>query len=209
MEHPFTCIISGPTKSGKTTFVKNLIENKERVIDTELFKIWWCYTEKQPLYNEMRNVTFIEGIPPFDELRKHSPKPQLLILDDLMQETKRSPQLIKYFTRGCHHWNISIIHIVQNLFFEGLRTPRVNSDYIVLFKNPADQLQSQVLARQLYPSKTKYFLEAFTDATKNPHGYLFIDLTQYADDLHRLKTNVFHKTPVIYVPKVINTNSDE
>ncbi len=200
MEHPFTCIVSGPTKSGKTTFVKQLIENRDSLIDTKIAKIWWCYTENQPLYKKIKNVRFIEGLPDFSMLKSYSPTPQLLILDDLMQETKGNAQIVQLFTRGCHHWNISIIHIVQNLFFDGLRTSRINSDYIVLFKNPADQLQSQILARQLYPTNMKYFLEAFADATKSPHGYLFIDLTQKAEDLHRLKTDILKHAPTIYIP---------
>ena len=198
MEHPFTCIVSGPTKSGKTTFVINLIENREKLIDTHIEKIVWCCSEHQP---NIKNVSFIKGLPDFDTLRAYSPKPQLLILDDLMQETKGNVQFIQFFTRGSHHWNISIIQIVQNLFFDGLRTQRINSDYIVLFKNPADQLQSQILARQLYPRNSKYFLEAFTDATQKPHGYLFVDLTQNAKDAHHLKTDIFSKNPSVYVPK--------
>ena len=104
------------------------------------------------------------------------------------------------FTRGCHHWNISLIHIAQNAFYDGL-TSRINSDYLVLFKNPADNLQIRVLARQLFPGKIKYFLESFADATEQPHGYLMVDLTQYTRDNFRLKTDIFSKTPVLYVPE--------
>lgn len=118
MEHPFTCIVSGPTKSGKTTFVKHLIENREKLIDTHIDKIWWCFSENQPLYNGLKNVKFIEGIPDLNKLKSFSPMPQLLILDDLMHESKGNAQILKLFTRGCHHWNISVIHIVQNLFFD-------------------------------------------------------------------------------------------
>lgn len=202
MEHPFTCIIAGPTKSGKTTFVKTFLESP---YCNKFKSIVWCFAEEQPIYAKIkRKVLFIKGLPDFDTL-KSAQGPLLLILDDLMHETKRNAHLVTLFTRGCHHWNISLIHIVQNIFYEGLRTSRINSDYIVLFKNPADQLQAQSLARQLYPGCIKYFLEAYKDATLQPHGYLFIDLTQDANDEHRLKADIFSKTPTIYVPKSINT----
>ena len=48
MNHPFTCMVVGPTKAGKTMFVKRLIENKERMIDKELTKFYGS-TEKTSL----------------------------------------------------------------------------------------------------------------------------------------------------------------
>jgi hypothetical protein len=208
MEHPFTCMVAGPTKAGKTMFVKRLIENSN-IIKPKLAKIWWFYAEDQPIYKELKNkVTFVQGMPDFKKIKAFSPAPQLLILDDLMQEMKGSAQIIQLFTRGCHHWGISIIHIIQNIFFDGLRTSRINTDYLVLFKNPADQLQSQILARHLFPTNQKYFLEAYSDATKAAHGYLFIDLTQNTGDEYRLKTDIFASHPTFYIPKVINMNKN-
>jgi hypothetical protein len=42
----------------------------------------------------------------------------------------------------------------------------LNTHYLVLFKNPRDANQVATLARQMYPSKSKFVLEAFEDATK-------------------------------------------
>jgi len=190
--HPFTCIVAGPTKAGKTCFVKKLIENSSQLISPIPTKIWWCYTEDQLIYSHLADkVTFSKGIPDRSMIREHEPESQLLILDDMMTEHKGDENLTKLFTRGCHHWNVCVIHIVQNIFFDGLRTSRINAQYIVLFKNPSDQLQSRTLGRQLFPSQSKYFLEAYSDATSAPHGYLVIDLTQYTND--NLRLNTVHK----------------
>lgn len=203
MNHPFTCMVVGPTKAGKTMFVKQLIENKDIMITPDIDKILWYYTENQPLYKSLKNcVQFIEGSPDLGKLKTYDGANKLIVLDDLMYETKGNSGLLKLFTRGCHHWNISVIQIVQNMFFEGLRTSRINSDYLVLFKNPADRLQAGILARQLFPKNTKYFLESYADATANPHGYLFIDLTQYTPENYRLKTDIFSQTPTLYIPEV-------
>jgi hypothetical protein len=43
------------------------------------------------------------------------------------------------------------------------------------------------LAHQMYPQKTKYFLEAYTAATARPHGYLVIDMKQETPDIFPLK----------------------
>lgn len=201
MNHPFTCMVVGPTKAGKTVFVKNLIENIDRMILQDIDKVLWFYTEDQPAYKTLENkVVFNEGLPDLEQLKSMCDGNKLIVLDDLMQEAKGSASLLRLFTRGCHHWNVSVIQIVQNLFFEGLRTSRINTDYLVLFKNPADKLQASILARQLFPGNSKYFLDSYADATANPHGYLFVDLTQYTPDKYRLKTDIFSDTPTIYLP---------
>lgn len=202
MEHPFSCLVAGPSKAGKTIFVKKLIDSKDSMIKHDLRKIWWFYAENQPIYDTLTtNVEFIQGLPDKTIFQSFNGQPQLVILDDLMQETKNNALLTRLFTRGCHHWNISVIQIVQNAFFEGLRTSRINSDYLVLFKNPADRSYVNVLARQLFPTNSKYFLEAYSDATLQPHGYLFVDLTQYTPDQYRLKTDIFNSTPTLYLPE--------
>jgi Adenovirus IVa2 protein len=204
LNHPFTCIISGPTKSGKTFFVKKLIENCQKMIDPPPEKIWFCFAEQQKSYDELGDmgVYLIEGMPDLGIIRSNVDKPQLLIFDDLMQELENDKNLVKLFTRGCHHWNMSVIHIVQNLFFKGLRTSRINSDYIVLMKNPADKLQIQNLGRQLFPEKLQYFYESYQDATCKPHGYLLIDLSQHTPDKFRLRTDIFAQYTTVYVPKL-------
>jgi hypothetical protein len=202
-QHPFTYIIGGPTKAGKTCFVKKLIQNRDTLLNPTPTKIWWCFTEEQPGYDDLKDcVTFCKGTPDINLIRQYEPKPQLLILDDLMQELENDSLLVQLFTRGCHHWNVSVIHIVQNIFFKGLRTSRINAQYLTLFKNPSDQLQVRTLGRQLFPSHYKYFLEAYADATSVPHGYLLIDLTQYTDDNLRLRTDIFNKQVTVYRPKV-------
>lgn len=202
-QHPFTCVVAGPTKAGKTSFVKKLLENRSKLFSPIPEKIWWCFTENQTSYTDLHEyVTFCKGIPDINLIRQYEPVPQLLVLDDMMQELKNDPTLVQLFTRGCHHWNISVIHIVQNMFFEGLRTSRINAQYLVLLKNPSDQLQVRTLARQLFPERYKYFLEAFTDATSHPHGYLLVDLTQYTGDNLRLRTDIFNDAVTVYKPKI-------
>ena len=201
LQHPFTAIVAGPTKAGKTVWVKTLVENLKTLVDPPPEEIYWCYGEWQPMYNHLvqLGIHMIDGLPDIGSLKANS-VPKLLILDDLMQDCKAD--LVKLFTRGSHHWNMSVLHIVQNLFYKGLRTSRVNAQYLVLMKNPSDQLQASTLAKQLYPGKTKYFMEAYEDACQQSYGYLFVDLSQNTPDNLRLKTNVFPgQTCFVYIPK--------
>ena len=168
-------------------------------------EILWYYSEYQPNYQalsvEVPNIKFIQGVPNVQDIKSSSSTPpRLMVLDDLMTEMKSSNEkMTNLFSRGVHHWNISLISIVQNIFYGGLRTARINSHYIVLFKNPSDRLQVSTLARQLYPGNPKLFTEAFHDATSKPFSYLFVDLTQSCPDRFRLRANVLPDEGQTYV----------
>ncbi len=191
LKHPFSMVVSGPSQAGKSHFTLKLINNVEQIMTTIPEKVYWCYTEWQPMYLKMpAYVTLMEGLPDLDML-KNEKKPQLVILDDLMVESSKTPALTMLFTRGVHHWNLSAIHIVQNTFYSNLRNARINSSYLVLFKNPADRLTVANLGRQLYPGQGQYFMQAFNDATSKPFGYLLVDLTQTTEDRLRLRTSIF------------------
>ena len=68
----------------------------------------------------------------------------------------------------------------------------INTQYIVLFKNPRDQIEPAILARQMYLNNQKKFMIKYTEATKRPYGYLFIDLKQNTPEEERLKIDIFN-----------------
>ncbi|CAF1088637.1 unnamed protein product [Brachionus calyciflorus] len=167
-KHPFTCTIAGPTQSGKTWLLKRVL-----VYNADLFDILpknktYCYSEWQTSFdnfNEIsQNVKFHKRIPDIDEL--DTSEPNLIILDDLMKECEEDPAIQKLFTIDSHHKNISVFFITQNIFSKAkfTRTLNLNSHYLILFNNPRDRLQIGTLARQMFPNKVKFFMEAFEDA---------------------------------------------
>ena len=204
--HPFTCCVAGATKCGKTEWVKRFVQNCHLLMDITPTKIIWCYSEFQPGYNvlcQLPNLEFNEGIPDMNKLK--TPEPKLVIFDDLMSEfsNNKKSDLTQLFTRGCHHWNCSAIHIVQNLFFANLRNARINSHYLVLLRNPSDKLQVMNLGRQLFPQQQKFFMNAYADSCSVPYSYLLIDMSPESADEVRLRTNIF--PPEIcyaYLPKM-------
>ena len=101
--------------------------------------------------------------------------------------------LSELFTKGSHHRNISLVLITQNLFHQGpsSRDISLNSKYIVVFKNPRDKTQIVHLARQVYPENISSFHKTYLEACKDPHSYLFLDLTQSIYDLLRFRTKKF------------------
>ena len=189
MKHPFTATLVGPTGCGKTMFIFRLIEHAREMIVPTPARILYCYGEYQPIFAKYSAVEFNEGLP--DASQFDGRQAVLVIIDDLMNETNESVSAI--FTKISHHRNVSVVYITQNMFPKNkhARTISLNSHYMVLFKNPRDADQFAVLARQMYPSGSKFAIDAFRDATRVPYGYLLIDLKPETDEKHRLRSNIF------------------
>jgi hypothetical protein len=108
-----------------------------------------------------------------------------------MSETSKDKRIVDLFTKGSHRRNLSVIFLLQNLFYQGkiTRTMSLNSHYLVLFKNPRDKLQVVTLAKQMYPGQTDEFIRKYEKAVHRPFGYLFVDLKPNTPDECRLRTN--------------------
>ena len=209
-QHPFTCIVAGPTGCGKTTFVARLLRNSSEMIDPPPERVTWYYGEWQTEYEnlDIPNLHLEEGLPTsFDNDGKRG----LVVLDDLMAET--DGRVTNLFTKKSHHSNTSVIYLVQNLFSKNKesRTISLNSQYMVIFKNPRDASQLANLARQMYPGRGAFVQEAFADATSTPYGYLLIDLKQNTPDASAHVHTAGRCTPVCLrtegvcvVPKGVN-----
>ena len=101
---------------------------------------------------------------------------------------------------------LSVIYISHNCFQQGkcARTIALNTQVLVLFRNFRDGLQIINLGRQLYPGKGAVLTKAYNDATKEPYGYLIVDMSVDTDDEFRLRTKIFPgEDPVIYLPNSI------
>lgn len=198
--HPFTCTISGPTASGKTVFTFQLISEAHDLIIPPPEKIIYCYGEYQEIFSDYPQVIFNEGLPDSDMF--DGKQRTLLILDDLM--TEAGTEVSNIFTKMSHHRDISVVFLSQNMFYKSkhARTISLNTQYLVLFKNPRDALQVATLGRQMFPGNSKFLVEAFKMATENPYGYLFIDLRAETLEKYRIRTNIFDPIhQYVYIPK--------
>ena len=145
-QHPFTCIVAGPTGCGKTTFVARLLRNASAMIDPPPERVTWYYGEWQTAYEnlDIPNVRLEEGLPTSFDNGKRG----LVVLDDLMAET--DSRVTNLFTKKSHHSDTSVIYLVQNLFSKNKdsRTISLNAQYMIVSKKPA----RLVSARKLGPT---------------------------------------------------------
>lgn len=200
--HSFSAIIAAPSRGGKTTFIKKLIKHKDTLIKPNPNKVIYCYTVWQEQYNELENigVEFHRGMIDVESLDALTPK--LLVLDDMLHLL--SSDIAEVFTKHAHHRNMSVIFPVQNIFDSNkhMRTCSLNATHIILFANHRDKGQIHCLARQMYPRKQKYLMDAYNDATSAPFGYLIVDLSSTTEELLRLRTGIFPgEKSYVYMPR--------
>ena len=123
LKHPFPAIVAGRTCCGKSQFVKRLLESGKDLIDGAPENVIWCYGIYQLAYDDMLtttpNTNFVEGVPSDLESMIDSSIRILVVIDDLMQELSNDQRITNLFTKGCHHCNLSVISMLQNIFHRG------------------------------------------------------------------------------------------
>lgn len=208
-KHPFTAIFGGATGSGKTEWLKRFLKWRKEMVEPAVLHVLYCYGELNDCVMEMQKcedeIELYNGVPNEEIIRERANEHQqklLLVLDDLMMNVK-SQFLDILFTRGSHNWGVSVILVTQHFFTKEMRTARNNAHYLVLMRNPAGALQVRNLATQLFPRATNFFMEAYTDATRDRFSYFLIDMHPNTSENMRLKTHIYpdDEACVVYVPK--------
>jgi len=128
-------IVSGPSCSGKSHFVTQLLQQAKFHFHPSPKRIFWYFGEIAPK-PPIPHVCYRRGLPSEQEIEAFHQS--VVVLDDLMWESRSSVNVGNLFTRVAHHRQCFIIHITQNLFQGGsiTRTQSLNAHYLVLFKNP-------------------------------------------------------------------------
>ena len=64
-----------------------------------------------------------------------------MVFDDMMMQCASSELIAQAFTQKRHHQNLSVILILQNVYYQGkvVRNVHLNTEYVVLFPNPRDK----------------------------------------------------------------------
>ena len=96
--------------SGKTEWVKRLLEHKDNMMSPIQIKVLLCYKYWQPSYTEMLKIM------PNDLFQSKNFNPSvssLIVFDDLMRTVMNDHTAADLFTEGAYHRNISAIFIIQ------------------------------------------------------------------------------------------------
>ena len=161
--------VCGPTQSGKTHKIVEIVDNIDDVIRPTPDKLLYLYTAEQPSYDKIKEIIrnkpttsklktfeFIDCtkcIPTVADIKTKLGEATLLVLDDLMvlaMTTKEnSDNLNNLASRDSHHLNISVMFVCQNLNYGcgKLRNVQINSQYHLVFNNHTDTRDIELIAK--------------------------------------------------------------
>ena len=185
--HKFSLLVVGPTQSGKTYFVQQILKHNRIVYEEQKsIRIFWYYNQWQECYEELKtslgkSIRFERGVPELSEnLCEINPQyNNIIILDDLMAEGTDSPVVSRLFTQGRHR-NASVILLLQNMFPKGKYNTDIsrNAQYLALFRSPSDRKQIGIIGERMFDKNRVHFMNAYYKETEKPFGYLLVDNKQ-------------------------------
>lgn len=199
----------GPSMSGKSTYMKNLIKYKNQIFDQKFSRIIYSCPDSlvesnknycDELKSIFPNVEFINGIPTVDSLQLRTDKEhKLILIDDQFDQACNSKTIYDIFCLHSHHYNISIVLSGHNIFQKSKygTTLSRNSTSKIIFFDKADQLFLSTLSRRIFPHNHKLLSEAFEFLFENfPNvfsKYLVIDTSPHSHLPQKLmvRSNIF------------------
>lgn len=196
---PACILISGPSQSGKTSFIAKIIQNKDKVFEKTPSSILYVYNTWNKNLDAIKNdktVTFTSELPTEDVLEKYfaSSSHSAIFFDDQMLNSL-GKAVIESFTVKANNTNTTCFFVTQNLFAKGIRNISLNSHVICLFNSPRDITQISRLASQL--GRKELIISAYKDACKRNHGYLLINIHPSSDCKYMVFSGLFPEDETI------------
>ena len=209
-----THLVVGPSGSGKTYRTCDILKFKDEMIeDGELVKnVVFCYSAWQDMYQELKDkniiTKFVKKNPTSDEFIElvapyRDSGGSIVVIDDFMSEIGKD--MVDIVTVQSRHYNTTTFILFQSLFPPNklARQISLNVKYIHAHKNPRENSQIQVLARQLSPKNYKWIVDVYHDVTETPYQCLLMDLTQGREEKLRFRSHYLpRELPMrVYRPK--------
>ena len=200
LHHPFSMILAGPSGCGKTSFVYSLLAEAQRLVDQPFDYVVCFLGSNDSKLRELSSVyggriQFVRGLPESFEQYIDARKRGCFVLDDLMNEGTKNERVSQLYTKLCHHCNVSVVLILQNLFHHGKERYTIlrNSHYLVIFNTPLDQSISRTLAPrlELNPSHKRAVI-ALINYAQSRYRYIFLDGTQDTIPEAKYRTDLFN-----------------
>ena len=198
--HPARILVCGPSNSGKTTLVTNIIRNWRTFFHHPVTRVVWYYGVYQPGYDKLSTmgVELREGLPESIEsdfpYTVSSDETQILVLDDLMKEATKDSHVLDIFTKWSHHKNITAFMSSQNIFHQGRHSVDITRNvsvaiFIIEMRN------IRVVERFLHSSYNKRQVRQIMrwireETHGKPYSNFMIDFDMSTNDEHRLRINI-------------------
>ncbi len=210
---PSNIIIAGTTMSGKSTLIAEILRHKDLMFDKPLHKVAYCYGVFDESYltlaSQVDSLDLFDGLP--EELLSNPgsyfdrSNNNCIILDDLGPKAMSSPMVEKLFTVLMHHYNITCILVLHNIFFQSKYSVTINRNcqYFLLTKTLRDQTSIATFGRQSFPEKPKFLISAYRQAMDSAvYPHLLVDLHPLTPKKLAVRQNILPgQTPFVYIPE--------
>ena len=223
--HPFTCMVSGPSGSGKSMFVRNLLLNQDRFVNKKFDYVYMFLgtDAKENKTLSSLGASLKQRVKVF-EMKREYPSRELMkekfgfdldvmlkrksddqqrgciVFDDLMEELSLCGVLTKLFTKYSTHYDISVINITQNLFHQTAgksehTTVYRNTRIMVIFNNPMDNSVLTTVAKRLRPTGSSPLITMLNHIVKT-YRYVVINAEIDRPSQLQFSTDIFATDPV-------------
>lgn len=194
---PSTIAVVGISASGKTSLVKNILRDRQKLFSDEFSRIIWTYGAFSPDLLELQaEIPELElrDTPLFDfqDTKGHS----LYVIDDCHLDIG-SREFQNLFIRTSSHQNVTVILILHSLFVKA-RIVSINVKYFVVLKNNRETLQLRTFLSQIFPYKLKWAMKVYNEICRHSYSYMVICCTSDVNPSFKLRSSLWPEQMILY-----------
>lgn len=167
--------IYGPSQSGKSTLILQLLKHRETVYAKKFDKFFYCLPQNKAesrtkFISQLReicgDIIFCEGFPNLEEhYMKNENEAKLVIFDDLATTLINNKDFYELLTQDSHHFNISVIYTSQNFFEKSREHGHGLSKQIsikIVFNDKSDKSVLKSIGRKSFNDQN-YLVKAMSE----------------------------------------------
>ena len=159
---------------GKTEFIIQLIENRQKLFTSEFSRIIFCQPESlahrpnqafERIKASFSRAELVNGLPNVSKLNLDlNNLPCLIIIDDQMTTLLESADVLNLISVQVQHMKLSVIIVLHNFFAPSKYGKSItrNLNYLVFFKNPSDLRELRNISCQITPTHPTFMQANFS-----------------------------------------------
>lgn len=175
---PCNISIYGSSGSGKSTLLYHMLKERNKIFSNDIEGVLFCHAEPDKNINakmrhEAGKVTFYTGIPSMPVLKSYlehfKGQHSLIIFDDLAIDFVKDRGNLDLIIKYGHRYNANVVITFHNPFEQSpiSRTLSLSTHYIILMRSLRDRQSIARLGAQIFPGKSKNFMQIYDDITEN------------------------------------------
>lgn len=184
-------LICGSSNSGKTNLVLNMLCDMMD-FDTLTIISPSIYQPKYKLFSELskkhQEIRTYSTVNDYDIELEDEEKTNVVIFDDLMNDSKSQPSIVNTFSRG-RHKNITVFYLTQSYFQVPINV-RLNCTHYIFFNTGGEKVISRIFRDIVHEIDYNLFKKIYTEITSEPYSFIYIDKFTTPMEIDGKKFNV-------------------